>query len=60
MNDTKFNEAQKLFDQTKPAPTMTAYEREQQAFRLNYERLRAERLARESNGGEAGMRHPMS
>jgi hypothetical protein len=51
MNDTKFNEAEKLFEQTKPAPVMTEYEREQHRARSNLERLRAERLARESNGG---------
>jgi hypothetical protein len=48
MNDPKFNEAEKLFEQTKPAPTVTAYEREQQAFMANYDRLKAERLAREA------------
>jgi hypothetical protein len=48
MNDPKFQEAEKLFQQTKPAPVMTAYEREQQAFMTNYDRLKAERLARES------------
>jgi hypothetical protein len=48
MNDTRFNEAEKLFEQIKPAPTMTAYDREQQALIENYKRLRAERLAREA------------
>jgi hypothetical protein len=49
MNDTKFTEAEKLFQETKPAPapTMTEYQREQQRVRQNYDRLRAERLARE-------------
>jgi hypothetical protein len=49
MNDTKFNEAQTLFEKTKPAPIVTEYEREQQRIRDNYERLRAERLARETD-----------
>jgi hypothetical protein len=39
-------EAEQLFEQPKPAPTMTAYEREQQVFFANYERLKAERLVR--------------
>jgi hypothetical protein len=49
MNDPKFNEAEKLFDQAKPAPVMTECEREQQRVRANFERLRAERLAREAS-----------
>jgi hypothetical protein len=48
MNDTKFEEASKLFRRIETAPTMTEYEREQQAVRANYERLKAERLAREA------------
>jgi len=47
MNDPKFTEAQKLFEQTKPAPSAT-YAKEQQAFHANRERLKAERLAREA------------
>ena len=49
MNDPKFHEAEKLFEQTKQAPVMTAYEREQQRVRDNFERLKAERLAREAD-----------
>jgi hypothetical protein len=49
MNDPKFHEAENLFQQTKPAPVMTEYEREQQHAMANYERLRAERLAREGD-----------
>jgi hypothetical protein len=40
-------EAERLFGRTKPAPVMTEYQREQEAIRLNFERLKAERLARE-------------
>jgi hypothetical protein len=48
MNNPKFQEASRLFQQPGPAPTMTAYEREQQVFHANRERLKAERLAREA------------
>jgi hypothetical protein len=48
MTDPKFHEAEKLFEQIKPAPVMTEYEREQQRAMANYDRLRAERLAREA------------
>lgn len=47
MNDTTL-EALKLFKTAEPAPAMTAYERERQRIRANYERLKAERLAREA------------
>jgi hypothetical protein len=47
MNNTKFEEALKLFKQPNPVATLTGYEREQRASRANYERLKAERLARE-------------
>jgi hypothetical protein len=49
MNDNKFDEVERLFHQPKPAPIMTAYQCEQQRIRLNFERLKAERLAREAN-----------
>jgi hypothetical protein len=48
MNDPKFTEAMALFEKTKPAPTLTEYQREQQRIRANLEQLRAERLAREA------------
>jgi hypothetical protein len=48
MNDTTLEEAQRLFRQPAPAPTMTEYQLEQQRIRANYERLKAERLAREA------------
>jgi hypothetical protein len=47
MNDAHFKEAEKLFDRAVPAPTVSDYEEEQQAFRANFERLKAERQARE-------------
>jgi hypothetical protein len=48
MNDTNLEEALQLFNQPVPAPTMTEYQLEQQRIRANYERLKAERLAREA------------
>jgi hypothetical protein len=48
MSDQKIKEAQRLF---KPEPTPTTvneYQLEQQRIRANYERLKAERLKRES------------
>jgi hypothetical protein len=42
-------EAERLFGRTKPAPVMSEYELEQLAIRLNFERLKAERLAREAD-----------
>jgi len=37
-----------LFAQPKPAPTVDGYALEQQARHANYERFRAERLARDA------------
>jgi hypothetical protein len=48
MNDTTLEEAQRLFKQPAPAPTMTEYQLEQMRIRANYERLKAERLTREA------------
>jgi len=48
MSNTALEEAQRLFEKPKPAPTISEYEREQQRIRTNYERLKAERLAREA------------
>jgi hypothetical protein len=48
MNDRKLEEARRLFEQTKPVPTMSEYEIEQQRIRENHQRLKAERLARET------------
>jgi hypothetical protein len=47
MTDTN-QEALQLFKQAEPAPTISEYQREQLAIRANYERLKAERLAREA------------
>jgi hypothetical protein len=44
MTDTNFQEAQKLFAR----PEIQTYQGEQDALRVNYERLRAERLARQN------------
>jgi hypothetical protein len=49
MNDKNFQEAAKLFDRAEPAPTVSDYEKEQQALRANFERLKAERQAREAD-----------
>jgi hypothetical protein len=47
MNHTLKDQAERLFEkQSKPAPT--SYEQEQSAMRANFERLKAERLAREA------------
>jgi hypothetical protein len=48
MNDGILEEAERLFESAQAAPTLTEYEREQLAIKANYERLKAERLARES------------
>jgi len=42
-------EAERLFEPPQPEKIISEYEREQQAVKANYERLKAERLARESN-----------
>ena len=49
MNDKNFQETEKLFDRAEPAPIVSEYEREQQSFRANYERLKNERHAREAH-----------
>jgi hypothetical protein len=49
MNDKNFQEAEKVFDRAQPVPTVSEYEREQQSFRANYERLKTERQAREAD-----------
>ena len=47
MSDT-LEEASRLFWRIEPTATMTEYQHEQQAVQVNDERLKAERLARES------------
>jgi len=37
-----------VFEQAKPIETISEYGKEQQAIRSNFERLKAERLAREA------------
>jgi hypothetical protein len=49
MKERILEEAERLFIQVEPAPNISEYEREQQAIRANFERRKAERLARESN-----------
>jgi hypothetical protein len=48
MNERYLDEAARLFVAPQPAPTMNEYEKEQQAIRSNFERLKSERLAREA------------
>jgi hypothetical protein len=45
VNDTIFKEAEKLFAR----PEIQTYQNEQLAIRLNFERLKAERQAREAD-----------
>jgi hypothetical protein len=47
MNDQILEEAERLFKQFKPVLTISEYAREQQAIRSNFERLKAQRRARE-------------
>jgi hypothetical protein len=48
MNDQILEETLRIFAPVQTAPTISEYEREQQAIRANFERLRAERRAREA------------
>jgi hypothetical protein len=48
MNDQILEEAERLFEQAKPVQAISEYQREQQAIRSNFERLKAERLARKT------------
>jgi hypothetical protein len=47
-NDLQNGEARKAFRQLEEKRPLTEYEKEQRAVRKNFERLRAERLAREA------------
>ena len=49
--DSAQQEAGRTF-QRGPKPAATEYERAQDAFRKNFERLKAERLARETKTGD--------
>ena len=42
-----------VFGKPEPVPTITEYQREQLAIRSNYERLKAERLAREASNNQS-------
>ena len=46
------NEARRAFRARDNRTTLTEYEEEQRALRKNFERLRAERLAREAAGSK--------
>jgi hypothetical protein len=46
------NEARRAFRPRDNRATLTEYEEEQRALRKNFERLRAERLAREAAGSK--------
>jgi hypothetical protein len=48
MNDQILEDALKILGPAQTAPTISEYEREQRTIRANYERLKAERLAREA------------
>jgi hypothetical protein len=39
----------RVFEQAKPVQAISEYEKEQQAIRSNFERLKSERLAREAS-----------
>ena len=47
MNERILEEAERLFETAKTVP-ITAYEAEQMAIKANFERLKAERLVRET------------
>ena len=46
MNTHNKEGAERLFQRQQPKPAPTSYEQEQSAMRANFERLKAERLAR--------------
>ena len=48
MNDRILEEAERLFEPVQAAPALTEYQREQLAIKANFERLKAERLARKA------------
>ena len=48
MKERILEEAERLFVQVEPAPAISEYEKEQRAVKANFERLKAERLARET------------
>ena len=52
MNERVLKEALKLFQPAQTTPHISEYEREQQAIKANFERLKSERLARESTASK--------
>jgi hypothetical protein len=50
MHDQNHEAAERLFESAKPTSTVSDYQREQMAIKANFERLKAERLAREKRG----------
>jgi HEPN domain-containing protein len=48
MKERILEEAERLFKTAKPIPIVAAYQAEQMAIKANLERLKAERLVRES------------
>jgi hypothetical protein len=48
MNERILEEAERLFVQIEPALAISEYEKEQRAAKANFERLKGERLARET------------
>jgi hypothetical protein len=48
MNERILEEAERLFEAAQTKPTVSEYEREQQAILSNFARLKAERLEREA------------
>jgi hypothetical protein len=50
MKERILEEAERLFEQAKPLKAISEYQKEQQAIRSNFERLKAQRLAREAAG----------
>jgi hypothetical protein len=48
MKDRILKAAERLFEPVPPAQAVTEYQVEQNAIKANFERLRAERLAREA------------
>jgi hypothetical protein len=47
-NQMTTDEILRVFEQAKPVETISEYKKQQQAMRTNFERLKAERLAREA------------
>jgi hypothetical protein len=48
MKERILKEAERLFEPAKSAPVITDYQAEQMAIKANFERLKAERMARKT------------